>query len=116
MQGFLPQIGSGFYSKVTSLHDFLKDFNCIYSILIYSWCFSPRGSFRYSSGVAAGPRAPLGMLGKGDKPNSCKDISEGVIAVLDVSSLFLIQETDKTLTFSREVKQGHYFFRNMFLY
>lgn len=27
MQGFLPQIGSDFYSKVTSLHDFLKDFN-----------------------------------------------------------------------------------------
>ncbi len=29
MQGFLPQIGNDFYSKVTSLHDFLKDFNCI---------------------------------------------------------------------------------------
>lgn len=60
---------------------------------------------KYIIGVL-GPRAPLGMLFIRE---NClillkKSLREWFIAVLEMSSLFLIQETDKTLTFSREVK------------
>ncbi len=93
-----------------SLHDFLKYVNCIY--IYNSWCFSPRGSFRYNSGVAAGPRAPL-------RENSLILVKISLRERLPCWMCRLFSSSKKLTRHWHSAERwnkDHYVFRNMFLY